>query len=455
MGIVLKEFISSLKQGLYNSKPNNYRVYIDGSFFWHKGDIKIYKTQNDVEHLMASVAYNYILNILKLVYLHFNNLHPLNVYIYMDGERIENKRQRTESTTTYKKSLLVDIFVNLCQKNIPNCKIEQLLVGESELQMYKNRDISSDVNLFITGDTDMVSIMYGHRSKCTNFNLSDIQTNHHLYGEGIVDLNFTYPYALLQCNGVSDSCVWLKDIKDNRQFIGFDFSEDIINIPKRLFRIYIALCGTDFTNKMLTESMSLNFMNIKKHDLEHFQHLLDNNNNNNNLCDIVYGIIYVCCKMGKFTLPKLKKDQNVDNSYFSIQDMENKIKIYLDYIESGIMTKSIINDNNNNSIVCHKIVKSMTEMMSAPIIQSRSVLQWCNNNNFSTAIENVKKNIKELKIYQNNQIVQLFNNNNNCDDINKPIKRQKVEEIVIREDVTTTTTTTTTIIDNNLQPCEY
>lgn len=260
--------------GLY-SRTNNHRMnlYVDGEFIRFKGMTEGNMIQRDSEEAVAVVAASYLKSRVDRLSDYFQKQFD-TVYVYMDGDRVKNKIQRT-----YDNDMDVGrircVFSKRCA--YLGYEIIQLNQGEAELQMYLKRDRSTNLNVFFTKDTDMLSILYGHRAQYyddsavalpygadivkkfqpNNDGLPIILQNSRTHSEDVCDLNDTY------AGGVNayDSCAWAVCDCPNRPLtvIGFDATVERMGYSKLVFCTFCSMVGTDFTNSVITRGMITGF----------------------------------------------------------------------------------------------------------------------------------------------------------------------------------------------------
>ncbi|PHT96193.1 hypothetical protein BC332_34881 [Capsicum chinense] len=216
---------------------------------------------------------------------------PTSVIVYMDGKRVHNKTmKRTECP--YDSTLIRSFFMNFCKiegYNVEDLSFTEAGYGEAELLMYLNRDKSAELNVYVTRDTDMISICCQHvptfistnssnkgslpfkianyrkvltREKKTT-SLADEPSDHLLEWEDheleieddedpcsimntshkqIVDINATYDDEELKKNNldVIDSCVWwvCGNSGSTVRTIGFDGCSERFGFSGKVFRTF-------------------------------------------------------------------------------------------------------------------------------------------------------------------------------------------------------------------------
>lgn len=405
MGVLRKDFISSLHRGLYRRLPKNYHLYLDGEYLWHKGTAKSNTVVSNAENQVAEVAYRYVCNIVYQLALYFGNVYPEKIWVYMDGERIRNKEIRPYHQLEYDVRSARRLFVEKAS-TIKNSHIVRLESGESELEMYLKRVKTSDLNVFVTADTDMVSICYGHEpivyesndveliSPTREYILSHMvdNLNHNssitlgLSSElekrtknAIADDNFNYQNS--ERYKITDSCAWFQlSSALNKRLIGFDYSASLHRFYVRPYRTFVSLCGTDFTRPFLTPTMSINFFSASNNEI-------DTLNTETDTLRLMYGILYLCCKRQGTRLP-----QSTADTQCNINDVKLAIDSYLAYIQTGKMTESILSHRYSQPYLARKILQSMTGLLT---ITAPKVTEWCVHNSINVAIKNVESNLMQ------------------------------------------------------------
>lgn len=436
MGILHRGFCNSFSRGLYNRYADKYRVYVDGEYIWHKGIIDDNINSNaNPEQYIANTAYNFLYSLLKRVKLYFDNAEPAEVYVYMDGKRLNNKGYRARPTESNIDCRLVrNEFMMLCA-GLKNCKVVALSEGEAELEMYLQRNRDSNLNVFITTDTDMYSICYGHTPKIVSPTSQQQTTSGNLdseeidYGNNeeldkVIDHNSSYiDNTLVNCKPnsniflddnkyyknptlykITDSCVWLRgnDIK-NYVLVGFDFSQNTHKITPKVFRTFVAMCGTDYTKAIISDSMGINFFTSKKskYDINHL-------NLEHDVLKLIVSILYysICNATTSIRLPKfdLKK-----NNYCKVDDLILNVSNYANYINTGKMINTSNNLTDYNSNITKNILKSMINYSINDVLSIKVAKLWCSTNTVHDAISNVEKNLTAINKIPYNVILMKGN----------------------------------------------
>nr|AHW98242.1 flap endonuclease [Nilaparvata lugens endogenous nudivirus] len=360
--------VNHFTQGLYNKKPKHYNVYVDGKLMRYKGMIAENLTLPAPEEAIAHTSFQSLVRILAALDTHLG-LPYSKVFVYMDGERVRNKTC-DRPMFPYDTSLIRTTFKHYCIDL--NYTVIELNYGESELQMYLDRDKSCDLNVFVTEDSDMLSICYNHQptfidSATSNtarecgdmyeFIYQNYQTpellwsnEHSSSNSSIQDSNNSYFFPANVNYSVHDSCLWLANkTKSQAVAIGMDLCRNRIRFNDLVFRTFLALKGTDFTSKsrMCTNSMvqpflnssldDINFINSQSEKLYHDKHPLCWNY-------IAVAILFLStkCKRGSTLV------RNSSCPTFKADDLEHLLSIYYKYVTTGIMNESTQQVNMGN-----------------------------------------------------------------------------------------------------------
>lgn len=325
------KFYTLFQQGLYNKHAKNIKVYVDGELIRHKGKTLENISMPEPEEYIAKSSFKYLMSAIKKIEdITKINIKPSNVFVYMDGNRVLDKIFR-KSDPRFNDSIIKSTFVELCVEFKYN--VVRLVDGESELQMYLLRDKTTDLNVFISSDSDLFSICCSHEPIVENENfdkhvgftsdclkVSDLQTKNY------VDLNYEYLDDVV----VKDSCVWFSCKKDI-QLVGFDGAKYRFNLNVYNFRVFVALCGTDFTDHLFTESLINGILEAFMNDYEFIEIF----NSLTNVYEIALALLYIGVKNGGSTIKKTNHKQFCRD----IINFETVIEIYVKYIETG--TKNI------------------------------------------------------------------------------------------------------------------
>lgn len=351
------QIIEILPNGLYNRNDLKcLNLYVDGELIRYKGQFKSNMVARCPEEAIAHSSFLYLRQRVDMLNNYLGKTFN-NIYVFMDGKRVQNKIQRVYhsgindfETRNY--------FKHLCHDN--KYTVVQLDEGESELQMYIKRDKHANLNVFLTRDSDMLTILYSHKP-------SIVQTN----DTSIPCLDFTTKFEdkstcivsdrneIYQGGNwiISDSCVWaLCDMQKivgsittstPITMIGFDFSEQRIGFNALVWRSYCVLCGTDFTPPLFTSTMRKSALkNLKPQELEILNEItndvVDNNCSVDQFSRDVIMKIVVTLLISAMRCGSLKKKTNAEKVTYGefnnfIDEYFEAIRTYFIYIKTGIM----------------------------------------------------------------------------------------------------------------------
>lgn len=266
------EIISLFEKGLYAKRPTRYEISIDGELVLYKGMTQENLSRRNAEEHIAVDSYNYLVNmclkIERMILQQQQQQQPRRItpqhriVVYMDSvsERVMNKKIRSHQLASLDSHLMRNLFITMCERN-GHIFVEQLgKGGESELQMYLLRDQTCPLNIFVTNDSDFISIAYNHQPKTAKpLMLRDILPIEATDASGeILDSNNSYE----DCSKIVDSCLWIKccGSKSAMRAYGLDYNVRLVDFSTSTFRLLVALCGTDFTTNILTTSMIRNIV---------------------------------------------------------------------------------------------------------------------------------------------------------------------------------------------------
>ncbi|ATZ81581.1 PolH/gran [Drosophila innubila nudivirus] len=378
------EIIPFLKNGIYNRNASSYKVMVDGELMRYKGMIQSNLTKHNVEEAIAVTSYDYLHNTLMNIGTSIGRI-PEEVIIYMDGSRVANK-ETTRADFRFDAQLIRTIFQDICNEH--GHKVIELPHGESELQMYLQRDRKSPLNVFLTNDSDMISICYGHKalSKTSQFILMNENENfirrNELKTRNITDNNIEYKNS----NDIVDSCVWVNCARNGITLIGFDFIDTKFLYTQDSFRVFISLCGTDFTHSLLTTSMVSGILTAKDCDKHYINSLTDINQIA--ACFQMLGI-----RSGgtiKRHTPQIKDRNKMGKKFNSYDPNEivQSIKMYRDYISFGSMANITI-PRPNMAIICRQYLYAMRGQDSNFV--KKNLMSWACKTTLQEAVENLIK----------------------------------------------------------------
>lgn len=409
MGILHADrLIEHFRRGLYNHKPTSYIVSVDGELIRYKGMVSANMTQHNAEEAVANTSCEYLVRTVIWIETYMG-LRAREVIVYMDGARVANK-------TTARPECALDVtviratFMRLCAER--GYRVHALLHGESELQMYLRRDRNVDLNVLLTRDSDMLSICYNHMPTflCTKtgseLRYADVEqrglvassldqktatpeeddededdttfgvrrqntASLNVMYDRITDINSVYTHAPEDGVRVLDSCVWIVcgDSSKPMQFIGFDACAHRIGYNDTVFRTFAAMCGTDFTESMLTPSMFTGFFNAAGADEKRYINTLKD------VSKIVASILYMGLKGGG----EIKRGLGRVAGYqrpFNQNDITVALSMYYEYISTGSMANKRIPKFNTALAVKH-FVYAMRAAVDDRFVK-RELIKWAN-----------------------------------------------------------------------------
>lgn len=343
MGILNGNIIlNTFQRGLYNRFATNYEIRVDGELLRYKGMTGANMAKHDAEHAVANGSFTYLCRLINQLEIHLGKK-PHQVTVYMDGKRVTNKIIHA-TNFQLDASLIRNIFTKMCEG--AGMFVENLEYGESELQMHIKRNQERELIVYITCDTDLISILYGHKPKVNDKSV-EFRKNMNFYNDNQFDIvscslvtsnsepnifqdsNFVYKFD--DCQQIKDSIVWLNCSKDTIILYGMDNTMCNNLLEPIQFRSFMALCGTDFTPSALTSSFIVGLLKIEKCDAYFVNNLSD-------LFDIFISLILIGFKNNGCL--KQKRNQNV--GMISRQSVIMMLKYYIDYVSTGCMTDSAI-----------------------------------------------------------------------------------------------------------------
>lgn len=353
MGILngSKKILEKLENGLYNRDITKYSIYIDGDLLIHKGVFEdVLRNNNDPDREVATASYKYVEKLLD----HIESdllIRANEKIVFLDSIiRVKNKRERVH-TDLFDKRNTCEIFKNICLEN--GIKVTELEYGEAEIQMYLKRDQTNSLNIFLTADSDMIPILYNHKPKVFNRETNIIQkykTFKYRPDENFRNFFFKSKNKIYtnQDNVILDSCLWV-NCRKIISVIGCDYNRKRLKFNNLSFLVFCGMCGTDFTEGILTETM---IDGILYHTKENDFKII---NKQTDIICIVAGILILAAKK-KGIIKRLRKPQKykpLDNLSVKIEDYIENLQYYIEYIKTGIMTDKTFN-KVNIPVICRE-----------------------------------------------------------------------------------------------------
>lgn len=388
IGCGVSAILSRLTFGLYKlHKLKRVILNVDGEFVRFKGMIQDNLHCHDAEEAIAKSSYEYLASLKADIESHIR--HSLEeVVVYMDGRRVLNKVERTEFKLD--SGLIRRLFGQRCAEN--SMRMVWLEVGESEIQMYMKRNRDVDLNIFITGDSDIISIMYDHRP-ITN-NSSDELAQEFVARTDttrVRDSNRVYTNG----ESVRDSCLWIK-CSSNIEAYGMDNVQSLMKMSPKVFRILIALCGTDFTCAVFTDTMAqLVILAFSNPDLKKYTDRLNSESDN---ITIVCGLIYLAINHGatlkraaNHTLPTTVTVDLLE----TFERASKMLDIYLHYIATGEMLDDIV-----QPVPIYFLRLCLFMMIGTGMQLTKRTLQlWSEKISLNAALSNLQKYRNDERIH--------------------------------------------------------
>lgn len=361
--------------GHYNRFANSYNVYVDGELISYKGYNHISMVQSNAEEAIAEGSIEYLSHLIgKLKRYLVGKL--LKVFVYMDGKiRVNNKRVR-KPISLINMYLVRDYFKKACK--LHQYTVIELEEGEAELNMYLQRDRESALNVFLTEDSDMLSICYGHKPTFDR-DRSEIcvEVPVNIDSPSVIDNNCVYSRP----NDVHDSCVWVKQNQGVLIMISFDERQMSIGYTVKPFRVLMALCGTDFTEPTLTTTMITSLLRVSEDEKRIVNQL-------NNICEITAMFLFLGSRYyGRWKVNVLNSECSKSN----LADFIDSVDRYLQYIETGDMSKARVIDIDTCSVSHELLLRTYDRNLK---FNSVTYHRWCEMNDIHVALNNYKESFK-------------------------------------------------------------
>lgn len=362
--------IKHLRRGLYFKDAQVYNIYVDGELMRYRGMIEANLCKNNAEEAIAITSFDYLKSTI-------NKIHELMgrrsryIKVMMDGARVANK-ETNRAKVNHDVHLIRRLFKHYC--SVENYSVLELHHGESELQMYLQRDQTSELNIFLTNDSDMISICYGHTPVLNEKfdSLEDSVLHNRCYAEAIDDCNLSYPKNIK----VLDSCMWI-NCGRSVEAIGFDFIADRLVFEPKIFRTFIACCKTDFTEGLFCDSMVDGIMKASDADKKFINTLSDINE-----------IAAALQLIGLRNNGLIKRDSFKPNAKFKPDDISRAILMYIQYIETGYMPCDTM-PRNDMSLACRHYLYAMRQQDDCFVL--KSLRTWAKSIDIKEAISNMNE----------------------------------------------------------------
>lgn len=318
------KFIEVLKQGMFNRDASNYTIYVDGELMRYKGMVTTNLSLHNACEAIANTSFDFMMNMVRNIELMLP-MRANEIIVYMDGQkRVRNKVVRT-TCNQFDTELIRNLFKSKCLLN--NLKIVELETGESELQMYLQRNRSNDLNVFLTSDSDMIAIVYDHTPVTKSYDLLTTRRDNLDMQERIINENLIYT---TECEPVRDSCLWV-NCSYKVIAIGCDFSSHRMRFDRRVFLIFVAMCGTDFTQSILTETLIAGILAMSDEDVRRV------NEQCQSVFRVIQALVYFGVQNGGTLKPYNRRQLPTKTLSTSLLDYVDNISYYVEYIDTGVM----------------------------------------------------------------------------------------------------------------------
>lgn len=368
--------IKIIRRGLYNKQAKEYKIAVDGELMRYKGMIENNLTKHNAEEAIAATSFDYMNSLIKQIEC-FIGSRAKETIVFMDGTRVFNKEHR-RSDFSYDSGQIRAIFKTLCYQY--GLTVNELINGESELQMYLQRDKTVDLNVFLTNDSDMISICYGHTPNVQYINddssedIKAITIDQTINPSAIDDNNQIYDLKKVK---ILDSCVWINSGKVITA-IGFDFIQSRLYFNSFAYRVFISVCGTDFTSNLLTDSMITGILLSEKTDIEYI-----------NTLDDVHAIICSLLMLGLRAEGTIKRiEEKSKFALFNPDEINIATRMYLEYIETGKMNNVSI-PRPLMGLACRHYLYAMREQDLCFV--KKTLCQWAKSTPLSVGIDAMRE----------------------------------------------------------------
>lgn len=386
---------SKMSNGLYRlHDPKTVTIYVDGELIRYKGMIQDNLTCADAEEAIAYTSYQYLAALIKNIKSHLSRGGGRvdEIVVYMDGDRVINKTQRTQ-VAQYEIGVVRQTFCARCTSN--GMRVVWLDEGESEIQMYLRRDRNNDLNVFISADSDLIPIMYGHEAISDEVAVTDadIEPCSSPINSKIKDCNRVYRKDV----NVRDSCLWIRCGQTVEAF-GMDDVRKLINLSTKSFRIMMGLCGSDFTCSAFTETM-IQLILLSTNNGDDTSRLnVETLNNQTDTMRIVCSLIYLAVSHG-CTLKRADDKQlqfvHSPATTCTFTHTENMLLVYLTYLETGKMI-----DDIEKPMPLYLLRLCLYAMIGRLMKLSRGdLLKWTKTVSMSEALANFDRNRNDPQIH--------------------------------------------------------
>lgn len=421
MGILAGSDIAKIfEYGIFHQNPKSYNINVDGEGIIHKGRFLSNLIAHDPELAIAQSAFQYMHNLINRVKCIFGVKNLKDVIIHMDGpKRFKNK-------TTKRAGIKEDInnirnyFKNMSMNAKYSVK-EYKDSCEAELMMYLERQRDVNLNIYLTLDSDMMSIMYGHRPIIQNITNNDTdakieferqivdlckkpnlsQSNAH----SVKNLNHSYTIDLFKNETIEyeifDSCVWLRNIKSidcheeyKSIFYSFDYKDLIFDIKPLIMRAFLHLCGNDYVEPFLTNTMIEKILMLKNDEYTTIRREI---NKLTKYDEIALSLLWFAFRLGCH--PKRITD-SIYGSHFSSVRFCKAFTEYNEYINTGNMIYQEYRDHNEESkrlMSYHFTILYIARDFNRNMTKEH-LCNWAKRTTLDECLETYRRNICNEKI---------------------------------------------------------
>lgn len=386
-GIILEHIVC----GAYNKRGKKRALYVDGELVRYRGMCQDNMNKYNAESEIAMTSFGYLKNLKSVIETHI--CEPIDtIVVYLDGRRLVQKVKRpTEERLN--QNLVRDLFKELCTNE--GYTVNQLANGESELQMYLKRNKENDLNIFLTNDSDMISICYGHKPTINQLINQSVEEwlsenaardvdmcnpliynaieNNSIEKKRIVDNNRIYMNAEM----VRDSCLWIDCASNQITAFGMDFIDELLKFQPTQFRTFVALCGTDYTRSLLTKTQIKSIMMSSDSDRNYL-------NNLNGIHHIVAILMVIGMKYGG-TLNRLRRTTHtppIDKNQFI-----RSIQQYIEYMITGLFDAPDDTSAQDMSIVAREYLYAMKGENDD--FKKKTLSTWANRISYDECLNNL------------------------------------------------------------------
>lgn len=377
-------FVDVIKFGRYNKQARKFVIYVDGENIRYRGMISSNLSTHNAEEAIAVTSFEYLKNAVRKIELLLGRICE-DVIVYMDGKRVANKTAN-RAVFKYDAAMIREIFKGICGEH--GYTVIDLRHGESELQMYLQRNREMDVNVFLTNDTDMIPICYDH-IPFISWTDDEYQRGMGDNESGILDFNSSYK--------VVDSCLWVNCGTKGIVAIGLDNVRQKLRFNLTVFRVFIALCGTDFTESMFTESMITTILGMSDQDVAYVNSLTDDPVTEIVIHQIVSALLLHSLRFGARIKPLGKKLNDLNASF---ENVAKAVSMYMDYVSSGSMVNDEI-PRPNMSTMMRKYIYVMKGQTDLGNLEKKRLTAWANVATFAEIRHEVTKHFIRTGLKRN------------------------------------------------------